>query len=127
MRLPGLWRARMAVAVPTMALATVLVTSAAPAGAASAGNVGMGPDVDTVHRALVASPSHYVDLVDTEVSVVGIGVVTSGPYVFIVENFLRPSGRPSAPAPRAVPSAGQPSPWLSPALKVTRGWERTTG
>ena len=60
-------------------------------------NVGQGPDIDTVHRALVASRSHYVNMTDTEVTLMGIGVVTSGNTVFIVENFL---GRGGAAAPR---------------------------
>lgn len=60
-------------------------------------NVGQGPDIDTVHRALVASHSHYVNMTDTEVTLMGVGVVTSGNTVFIVENFL---GRAGAVAPR---------------------------
>ena len=38
-------------------------------------NVGQGPDIDTVHRALVASRSHYVNMTDTEVTPIGVGVV----------------------------------------------------
>ena len=60
-------------------------------------NVGQGPDIDTVHRALVASHSHHVNMVDTQVTSVGIGVVTSGNTVFIVQNFV---GRVGAAAPR---------------------------
>jgi hypothetical protein len=60
-------------------------------------NVGQGPDIDTIHNALVASHSHYVNMTDTEVTMMGIGVVTSGNTVFIVENFL---GRAGAAAPR---------------------------
>ena len=199
MRLPGLWRARMAVGTIVMAVLAVPAASA-PAGAASAEegrllaltnqlrasvgapalafdqspataarawaakmasdgtishnpnlgrqvtgwskvseNVGTGPDVDTVHRALVASPSHYANLVDTEVTLVGIGVVTSGQYVFIVENFLQrrdaaPAARPAAPpttraaattpptmAPRAAtaPSTRAPAPPVASPAPVT--------
>ncbi|HET7721147.1 MAG TPA: CAP domain-containing protein [Acidimicrobiales bacterium] len=60
-------------------------------------NVGQGPDIDTIHRALVASHSHYVNMTDTEVTAMGVGVVTSGNTVFIVENFV---GRAGAPAPK---------------------------
>jgi hypothetical protein len=71
-------------------------------------NVGTGPNLDTVHRALVASPSHYANMTDRQVTLVGIGVVTSGGRVFVVENFMRPSG--SAP-PRAVaPTTVAPAP-----------------
>jgi hypothetical protein len=78
-------------------------------------NVGMGPDVDTVHRALIASPSHYANLVDTEVRLVGIGVAAAGRQVFVVENFLRPSGaaavaEPAAPATTRLPAATPPKP-----------------
>ena len=69
-------------------------------------NVGQGPDIDTIHRALVASHSHYVNMVDTEVTSMGIGVVTSGNTVFIVENFL---GRVGAAAPK-VTTAKAPAP-----------------
>lgn len=118
-------------------------------------NVGMGPDIDTVHQALVASHSHYVNLTDTEVTVVGIGVVTAGQYVFVVEDFLLRTGaapaspttapppRPAAtstttsttvaaapapppPAPAAAASP-EPSPWLAMALELTRSWERASG
>ena len=41
-------------------------------------NVGQGPDIDTVHRALVASRPHYVNMTDTEVTVMGVGVVHAG-------------------------------------------------
>lgn len=70
-------------------------------------NVGMGPDLDTVHRALVASPTHYANLTDTEVTLIGVGVVTAGGTVFVVENFMRPA----APAPKAVaPATAAPAP-----------------
>jgi hypothetical protein len=70
-------------------------------------NVGQGPDLDTVHRALVASHSHYVNMTDTEVTLIGIGVVTSGNTIFIVENFL---GRPGAAAPKATATTKAPAP-----------------
>ena len=54
-------------------------------------NVGQGPDLDTVHRALVASHSHYVNMTDTddtEVTLMGVGTVAAGNSIFIVEVFL---------------------------------------
>jgi hypothetical protein len=51
-------------------------------------NVGQGPDLDTVHRALVASKSHYINMTDTEVTLMGVGTVTAGNSIFIVEVFL---------------------------------------
>lgn len=59
-------------------------------------NVGQGPDIDTIHRALVASHSHYVNMTDTEVTAVGVGVAVSGVTVFIVENFVGRAGAPVA-------------------------------
>lgn len=59
-------------------------------------NVGQGPDIDTVHRALVASHYHYVNMTDTEVTSMGVGVVTSGNTVFIVENFVSRTGAAAA-------------------------------
>jgi hypothetical protein len=76
-------------------------------------NVGMGPNLDTVHRALVASHPHYVNLVDTEVTLVGIGVVTAGGTVFVVENFLRRPGAVAtipAPAPPTTRAVSPPTP-----------------
>jgi hypothetical protein len=70
-------------------------------------NVGMGPSLDDVHQALVASHPHYVNLTDTDVSVVGIGVVTSGHYVFVVEDFLQRAGS-TTPAPAAAPAPARP-------------------
>lgn len=69
-------------------------------------NVGMGPDLDTIHRALVASPPHHANLVDPAVTLIGVGVVASGGTLFVVEVFMRPSGSAPAvvPAPAASPS-----------------------
>lgn len=78
-------------------------------------NVGQGPDIDTVHRALVASHSHYVNMTDTEVTLMGIGVVTSGNTVFIVENFL---GRSFAAAPKVTTPPAPPTTVARPATTV---------
>jgi cell division septation protein DedD len=119
-------------------------------------NVGQGPDIDTVHRALVASPPHYKNMTDTEVTMMGAGVVYAGNSVFMVEVFMGRGGAavvnrppatappttvakaavttaPKAPAaPRAttttVPApAPEASPWMTLALEVTRAWERASG
>lgn len=77
---------------------------------ALAENVGMGSSVDVVHQALVASRTHYLNLTDTEVQVVGIAVVSSGGNVFVVEDFLGRSGAAAAqPAPPAPPPAPVPT------------------
>jgi hypothetical protein len=69
-------------------------------------NVGQGPDIDTVHRALVASRSHYVNMTDTEVTMMGVGVVYAGGSVFIVEVFM---GRAGAAAVKPAPAATPPT------------------
>lgn len=78
-------------------------------------NVGMGPSIEAIHDALVASRSHYVNLVDTEVSRMGIGVVTAGNAVFVVENFMKPAG---AVAPKAAPPVTSPPTTKPPARAV---------
>lgn len=69
-------------------------------------NVGMGPSIDAIHNALVASPSHYVNMVDTEVTLMGVGVVVSGNAVFLVQNFMKPAG---AVAPKAATVTSPPA------------------
>lgn len=69
-------------------------------------NVGQGPDIDTVHRALVASASHYENLTDTEVTMMGVGVVYAGNSVFIVEVFM---GRAGAATARSAPATAAPT------------------
>ena len=69
-------------------------------------NVGQGPDIYTVHRALVASASHYENMTDTEVTVMGVGVVHAGSSVFIVEVFM---GRAGAVAVKPAPAAAAPT------------------
>ena len=76
-------------------------------------NVGQGPDIDTVHQALVASRSHYLNMTDTEVTFMGVGVVTKGNTVFIVENFL---GRPGGAVLKTVTTKA-PAPPTTAALK----------
>lgn len=85
-------------------------------------NVGQGPDLDTVHRALVTSHSHYVNMTDTEVTLMGVGTVTSGNTIFIVEVFLGRFG--AAPkttttkAPAAAPATTLPKPTTTVAPKA---------
>ena len=79
-------------------------------------NVGQGADIDTIHRALVASHSHYVNITDTEVTAMGVGVVTSGNTVFIVENFV---GRAGATAAKVVTTKAPAPPTTAAARPAT--------
>ena len=69
-------------------------------------NVGQGPDIDIVHRALVASRSHYENMTDTAVTMMGVGVVYAGNSVFIVEVFM---GRAGAAPVQVAPAAAPPT------------------
>jgi len=88
-------------------------------------NVGMGPTVESVHIALVNSPGHYTNMVNPSYTRVGIGIVTSGGYVWVVQNFVNVAG-PAAPAPAPAPrptaapaSPPAPPPTVAPAPVAT--------
>jgi hypothetical protein len=51
-------------------------------------NVGMGPDVGSIHNALVASPRHYENLSDSGFTEVGIGVVRQGNVIYVTQVFM---------------------------------------
>lgn len=68
-------------------------------------NVGMGPSIDGIHQALVASHTHYVNLTDTAVTAVGIGVVSAGGTFYIVEDFVGRSGATASSAPAVTGAA----------------------
>ena len=51
-------------------------------------NVGMGPDVASIHDALVRSPRHYENLTDPGFTEVGIGVVRQGNVMYVTEEFM---------------------------------------
>ncbi len=64
-------------------------------------NVGAGPSVGPVHDALVASPSHYANLVDPRFSQVGVGVVVVGGKLFMAQNFMKAEASAPAAATKA--------------------------
>lgn len=51
-------------------------------------NVGMGPDSAAIHDALVRSPRHYENLVDSGFTEVGIGVVRQGSIIYVSQVFM---------------------------------------
>ncbi|HUP84575.1 MAG TPA: CAP domain-containing protein [Acidimicrobiales bacterium] len=56
-------------------------------------NVGFGGSVDSIHKALVASPGHYANIVNPYFNYVGVGVVRSGDRIWVTQNFMQaPSG-----------------------------------
>jgi len=60
-------------------------------------NVGMGGSVDGLHKAFVASPHHYDNLVDPAFGQVGIGIVMSGTTMFVTEVFMQLMPAKTAP------------------------------
>lgn len=52
-------------------------------------NVGMGPDVLSIHNALVASPRHYQNLVDPRFTEVGIGVISQDGTMYVSQVFMQ--------------------------------------
>jgi uncharacterized protein YkwD len=53
-------------------------------------NVGYGPDVQTVHVAFMNSDDHRANILDTDYTQVGVGVVERGDRVWVAEVFRRP-------------------------------------
>lgn len=86
-------------------------------------NVGMGPSVQEMHDAFVASPHHYENLVHPDYRYIGLGVVEADGTLFVAQEFmtLRSSTAPQAPTPAPVrtpppapvpqaPAASKPTP-----------------
>jgi hypothetical protein len=63
-----------------------------PGANATGENVGYGPDIDSVHRAFVASPEHQVIIVGSAYRLVGLGVASSPIGLMVVENFVDTTG-----------------------------------
>jgi uncharacterized protein YkwD len=55
-------------------------------------NVGVGPDVVTVHRAFMGSTSHRANILSREYTRVGVGAVVRNGDVWVVEVFKTPLG-----------------------------------
>ena len=78
-------------------------------------NVGMGPSVDSVFAAFVASPHHYENLTDPSFSRVGVSVIWVGSTLFTTHDFAAVGSAPAqvvhvpaytpapAPAPKPAP------------------------
>ena len=84
-------------------------------------NVGMGPNVDSLHNAFVASPSHYANMVNGYYDSVGVGVVQSGGTMFVTFNFMAAAGAPQAAATAPRPWAAAPVATRTTCRKARRG------
>ncbi len=74
-------------------------------------NVGVGPTVNALMDAFIASPGHYANLVDPVYTRVGIGVVWDGDVLYTTHRFMSIAAAPSA-SPTTTPPATQPPPVL---------------
>jgi hypothetical protein len=65
-------------------------------------NVGVGPDLDALFDAFVASPAHYANVVDPGFDLVGIGITLTGRgLVYTTEDFEVGRGVATEAAPAA--------------------------
>jgi hypothetical protein len=60
-------------------------------------NVGVGPGVGSIEEALEASPGHRRNLLDADMTRVGIGVVHEKGSLWVVEDFKQPTGHEPDP------------------------------
>ena len=51
-------------------------------------NVGVGPDVESLHQAFVNSPGHYRNLVDPVFDSIAVTIVQDGDELYVTEQFM---------------------------------------
>lgn len=77
-------------------------------------NVGVGNDVDAIHTAFMGSPTHRDNILNGQVTELGVGVVASSDgRIWVVEIFRRPmapSPAKTAPTPAPAPRPSAPPP-----------------
>lgn len=75
-------------------------------------NVGKGGSVRALHDALVASPSHYANLVDAGFTHLGVGVVIDGNgTIFVSQEFMELQPVPAPAGATAAPPARNTAPF----------------
>ncbi|MDQ1396300.1 MAG: hypothetical protein QOG64_1559 [Acidimicrobiaceae bacterium] len=75
-------------------------------------NVGMGPDVSSIHDAFVHSPHHYDNMIEPRYNAVGIAVTRANNAIFVTVDFEQNPGAivtAAQAAPAAVATSGY---WL---------------
>ncbi|HUF32351.1 MAG TPA: CAP domain-containing protein [Acidimicrobiales bacterium] len=73
-------------------------------------NVGVGSEIQGIHDAFMASPTHRDVILRPDLEEVGVGVVrTDDGRIWVVEVFRRPSAPPFRAAAASPPVAAQPS------------------
>ena len=93
-------------------------------------NVGVGPDVKTIHDALVRSAPHLANLLNESFTELGLGVVAKDGRIWLVQVFRRPmvtaaAAAPPAPAPAPAPAAAASTP-VEPVSEPARAVETAT-
>lgn len=74
-------------------------------------NVGMGPSISALDAAFRASPPHYANWISTNYQLVGIAWATSGPYMYVTEEFEGlPQTHPTPPPTPTPPTTVPPRP-----------------
>lgn len=66
-------------------------------------NVGTGGNVTVIMNAFIASPGHYANIMDSEFTRVGVGVVWVGNALYTVHRFMKVAGEQPSPAPAEGP------------------------
>ena len=52
-------------------------------------NVAYGPNTSLIHAQFVKSPKHHANILDTDMNVMGIGIVERNGQLFVVEDFSK--------------------------------------
>lgn len=74
-------------------------------------NVGVGYEVDEIHTAFMQSTTHRDNILNRDVTQLGVGVVaTSDGRIWVVEIFRRPMAAQASAAPTPAPAPAAPAP-----------------
>jgi uncharacterized protein YkwD len=71
-------------------------------------NVGMGPSVNSIWSAFLASPQHFANLTSTSWTHIGVGFVRSGQAMWTTHRFMTMGATPPPPPPPTAPPATAP-------------------
>ncbi len=61
-------------------------------------NIGRGPDLGSIHQALINSPPHYENMVDPAFHWIGVGIAYGGGQMYVAEVFMD-GDAPPGPSP----------------------------
>lgn len=68
-------------------------------------NVGVGPEVEALMDAFIASPGHYENIIDPEFTHYGVGVVWDGETMFTTHRFMKLADATATTPTTSVPTA----------------------